>query len=50
MEGSRDLIVSFDALVTVEEREDCWAAQIDPIGMVVYGGTREEYSGRSSLS
>ena len=40
MEGSKDLIVSFDALITVEERDGCWAARIDPIGMVVYGDTR----------
>ena len=48
MEGRRDLIVSFDALVTVEERDNCWAAQIDPIGMVVYGGTRDEVELRIS--
>ena len=48
MEGSGDLIVSFDALVTVEEREACWAARIDPIGMVVYGDTRAAVEKRVS--
>ena len=46
MEVRKDLIISFDALVTVEEREGYWAAQIDPIGMVVYGDTREELDHR----
>lgn len=48
MEGNKDLIVSFDALVTVEERDDCWAARIDPIGMVVYGDTRAAVEERVS--
>ena len=48
IEGRNDLLISFDALVTVEEREDYWAAQIDPIGMVVYGETREEVEQRVS--
>ena len=48
MEARKDLIISFDALVTVEEREGYWAAQIDPIGMVVYGDTREELDHRVS--
>ena len=48
IEGRNDLLISFDALVAVEEREDYWAAQIDPIGMVVYGDTREEVEQRVS--
>ena len=48
MKGRKDLIISFDALVAVEERDDYWAAQIDPIGMVAYGDTREEVEQRVS--
>ena len=32
MKGRRDLIISFDALVAVEERDDYWAASKGPSG------------------
>ena len=42
MAGRKTVTVSFNATVSLEKREDRWAAYIEPTGMTVYGHTREE--------
>ena len=42
MAGRKTVTVSFNAVVSLEKREDRWAAYIEPTGMTVYGHTREE--------
>lgn len=42
MAGQKTVTVSFNAVVSLEKREDRWAAYIEPTGMTVYGSTREE--------
>ena len=46
MAGQKTVTVSFNATVSLEKREDRWAAYIEPFGMTVYGHTREEAEAR----
>ena len=46
MAGRKTVTVSFDAVVSLEKREDRWAAYIEPFGMTVYGHTKEEAESR----
>ena len=41
MNGRVAVTVHFDAEVSLEDRGDYWAALIKPLGMWVYGDTRE---------
>ena len=46
MVGRKTVTISFDAVVSLEKREDRWVAYVEPFGMTVYGHTREEAESR----
>ncbi len=46
MNGRQEVTISFSAAASFEQREDRWAAYIEPFGMTVYGQTREDAEAR----
>lgn len=42
-----ELTVTFDVKVSLEDRNDYWAARIEPLGMIVYGQSRHEVEERA---
>ena len=46
MTPKKTVTISFNAQVTLEQREGYWAAYIEPFGMTAYGRTREEAESR----
>lgn len=45
MKRRRIVSINFDGRVSVERREDGWAAYMEPFGITVYGDTEEEVQG-----
>ena len=41
-----DITVTFDLKVSLEDRNDYWAARIEPLGMIVYGRSRNDVEKR----
>ena len=46
MPARGELTVIFDVRVSLEDRIDYWAARIDPLGMIVYGQSRDDVEKR----
>ena len=46
MNERKTVTVSFDTMVSLEDRGDHWAARIDPLGMFVYADTRADVEKR----
>ena len=46
MPESRTVKINFRVAVSLEKRDDCWAAYMEPLGMTVYGDTREDAENR----
>ena len=46
MSARGDISVTFDVRVSLEDRKDYWAARIEPLGMIVYGRSRNDVEKR----
>ena len=44
----RGVTIHFDAVASLEQRGDHWAAYVEPLGLTVYGDTRAEAEARVS--
>ena len=47
MTPKKTVTIHFNAQVVLQEREDYWAAHIEPFGMTAYGDTREDAERRA---